>query len=290
MLALVYVKYKKRKGTFSKLFGYLFPCVLKSVKENAVIYEAYMPLPSTALTKRCEKKLITEMKRDKISRFLCTGGCRKLLEKNGFTYAYSESYLKKNLFRALMSLCSEVGENAKELKICICQKDNSITAEDLLKNCAQSFRNVTLITQDVDSYCDVQDEISQQYGAATIVTQSYQSAENADIILCLSSTEEIIKKANIKNNSIIITLDKDFLPKAYLPTNIINTFSKPLSSTQSELCTGTINPWELSAVLDEQNHTQENIFTDFYSYGRFVTPKTLLMPLQNTLKEASEIQ
>ncbi|MBE6903029.1 MAG: hypothetical protein E7480_00270 [Ruminococcaceae bacterium] len=277
MLALVYVKYDRQRGAFAKLLRFLFPCVLKSIKENMAIYEAYMPLPNGTLTKRCEKKLIAEMKRDKISKFLCTGGCRKLLEDNGFTYAYSENYLKKNLFKAIKSLSCELGENAKKLKICICEKDKSITASDLLTNCAKSFENVTLITQDVDGYSDIQDEIALQYGAATIVTQSYQPAENADILICLSLTDEIFKNARISNHTVIITVDKDFLPKAYLQSSVITAFSKPLSSAQAELCKGSITPWEISCVLDEQNSdTQENSFTNFYSFGRMVTPKTLL--------------
>ena len=276
MFAIINITTDKRRGFFTGILQYFFPSVIKSIIEDVPVYDVKVPMYSRRGAISCRKKLVSELKNDGIDRFLCDGGWREILEEEGFSYIRYKPYLMNNLFSAAESLSIKGSEYSSEFNVILHDVKESIKTKELFVGLSTIFRNVTLITNDIDAYTDVQNEIFEATGAATIITDSYVAVNDAQLIISLSKTEKLFSKGKIKSCTIIIAADSDFLPTAYLGVSVINAFSPALTQNQMRLCRGSIAPWELAAALDMEYMPKNREITEFYSFGRSITADSLI--------------
>lgn len=284
MLAIINFKKDLTKGFLNKVKKFFTPTVLKRFEyfENhnleLIIYDVIMQISNAKGIERSLIKLEKEMLKDETFEFISEKGeWSEYLLKRGFYRTNIREYLIRQSSNALQILIKNSGLTPNEITISVYEKEIDKKTPVILEKIAKYSKNITLISNYFEAYAEQIQSINEDIGSAIIATDSFEATKRSHIIVAMNHTKDLIANSKISYHTVLLSFDIDYMPNAFLPFELINSYGFKLPKDLEELCPNGIRQWEFAAALYLNGYMNKNSekISEFYSFGRLISIKDL---------------
>lgn len=164
------------------------------------------------------KKLTRKIKEKNIKKVICSNVILK--NERVINYLYSNNidiYDGRDLFKKIISnileYLKDLGSELEKLNASILVNNISNINNEVIYTCANYFRNISIITNNVNKFKELEKKLEKDGIAVNITQNKKKSMKNAKIIINIDFPNELINKCNFNNNCIIINLEEDIIIK-----------------------------------------------------------------------------
>lgn len=287
MLAFINFKNTIGGGWCKRLKLFLFPKIsIVSVPEDEFInteccsVEVAMPIDSERCKAKALQKLLKCLEEKGCNSFITVKGeYTEYLKNAGYKTGDYTEYIKQLLPDAVTRLCEITAATPDMLKICLHDPKFEDRYGTILYKLIKLCKTIVYVTDTPDEAQELLEEIYEQTGSAVIAGDGKSKISGVDITVSLTDTENLIKEGIIPYGTVIFTADRNFIPKAYLPYTVINSFGVDMPESLIKYMPNGLRPWEFIGNLYDITANSQLLalqIYSFYSFGRSISEKSIV--------------